>query len=63
MQLNPQFSDVVKCNSDKMNEEVRLSPDETYETVFPFKISRKFVDKVLSSQIESAHYNEQITTF
>jgi hypothetical protein len=28
--------------------------------VFPFKITKKFVDKVLSRSIESAGYKEQI---
>jgi hypothetical protein len=39
---------------------VRLGPDETYEAVFPIKITKKFVEKVLSRSIESAGYKEQI---
>jgi hypothetical protein len=52
---------VVKCRgSEETCTEVRLAPEETYEAVFPFKITKKFVDKVLSRSIESAGYKEQI---
>ncbi len=47
IQLNPEFKNHISCNINggmlgDMDDEVRLCPGETYETVFPFKIKKSF---------------------